>query len=127
MKNQRNLILALVLPLAGLATQAAQASGNPGHGNSVFAEQCAACHSAMPNKNKIGPSLFGVVGRKAGSGENFDYSDAMKNSGVQWNEEMLEAYLVAPQKVIPGVKMFYGGLADARSREDLTAYLMTLR
>jgi cytochrome c2 len=126
MNKQHNFLIAMLLPLAGLLSHGAQASGDASHGSTVFAEECAVCHSVQPGKNKIGPSLFSLAGRKAGDIQNFDYSPALKNSGVQWNEEMIEAYIAAPQKVIPGVKMGYGGLADARSREDLAAFLLTL-
>ena len=120
-----NLVLAALM-IGGLATQGAHAHGDPVHGNSVFAQQCSVCHSALPNKNKMGPSLFGVIGRKAGSIDNFSYSDAIKNSSLKWTEDVFEAYIAAPNKLIPGVKMYYDGLADAQSREDLAAYLATL-
>ena len=114
------LILAAVVVLAAaLPAQAADA----GHGAKVFRSQCAECHSTDEGRNKDGPSLFGVVGRHAGSVANFRYSDAMKNSKLVWTEEELDTYLTDPRKVVPGCKMIYRGLKDSGSRADLIAYL----
>jgi cytochrome c len=126
MSKRHSLFLALLFPLASLLSLSAQAKGDASHGSTVFAEECASCHSVHPGKNKVGPSLYGVAGRKAGELDNFAYSQALKNSGFQWTEETIEAFIAAPQKVIPGSKMPYGGLADAHSRDDLAAYLMSL-
>jgi cytochrome c len=126
MKNRRILLISMLFTMAGLMSNGAHASDDVNHGSSVFQEECAVCHSVHPGKNKMGPSLFGVVGRKAGSVEDYAYSDAIKNSGIKWTEEMIESFIAAPQKFIPGVGMTYGGLSDARSREDLAAYLNSL-
>lgn len=102
------------------------AESNPQHGSEVFTQQCAACHSFKQGKNKIGPSLFAVVGRQAGTVPDYTYSDAMKSSGKAWNPEVLDTYLANPQAAIPGVKMPYAGLADSSARADLIAFLSTL-
>ena len=85
--------------------------------------QCAACHSVEPGVNKVGPTLAGIFGRKAGTVEDFNYSDANKNSGIIWNEDTLRDYLPDPQKLVPGTKMAFPGLKDPEQVEDVIAYL----
>jgi cytochrome c len=92
-------------------------------GAKVFATECAECHSLREGKDKKGPSLFGVVGAKAAKREGFAYSDAMTTAGITWTPDAISSYVAAPKKVVPGGKMKYDGLADARQREDLLAYL----
>jgi cytochrome c len=94
-------------------------------GKKVFA-QCAACHSAS-GSNGVGPSLQGVVGRKSGTFPGFHYSRAMKGAAISWDDKMLNAYIAEPQKVVPGNIMPFSGVADAKQRADLIAYLSTLR
>lgn len=114
----------LAVPLVMLAPlgQAADAT----HGANVFDEECAECHSVQPEKNKKGPSLFAVVGRPAGSIPDYNYSDAMKASGITWNNDRLDQYLQAPRKTVPGGKMKFDGLPSAQSRSDLIAFLDSL-
>ncbi|OSJ32515.1 cytochrome c family protein [Bradyrhizobium japonicum] len=95
------------------------------HGKAVF-KACATCH-ATDHANRVGPGLGTVVGRTAGTVPGFHYSNAMKNSGVIWDAKTLDAYLEAPQKVVPGNSMPYGGLKDATDRTDLVAYLTALK
>jgi cytochrome c len=111
---------ALLAPSAASATDAKA-------GSDAFAVHCAECHSVKEGKNKKGPSLFAGFGRKAGALADFAYSDAMKASGISWNAEQLDAYLALPKKALPGGKMKYDGLPDAKARADLIAYLATLR
>ena len=84
---------------------------------------CQTCHSINVGENKIGPSLHGVVGRKAGSIADFQYSDANKKSGITWTPEKLFQYLEAPQRVVPGTKMTFVGFPDPQQRADVIAYL----
>jgi cytochrome c len=114
---------------AGLAFPAlpALAAGDAEAGKALFNAKCALCHSPEQGKNKIGPSLFGVVGRKAGSLPDYSYSDAMKNSGKTWDEATLDAYLSDPRGYIPGVKMIFPGLPDKTDRQNVIAYLATLK
>lgn len=102
----------------------ASLTGDAVHGKAVFA-QCAACHSIEAGKNMIGPSLAGVIGRKAGSIAGFAYSEANKGSGITWTKEKLFQYLEKPQRVVPGTKMTFPGLAAAQDRADVIAYLAT--
>jgi cytochrome c len=95
------------------------------HGKTVF-KACSACH-ATDLTNRLGPGLEGIVGRKAGTAPGFRYSNAIKNSGIVWDDKWLNAYLESPQKAVPGNKMPYAGLKDATDRADLIAYLVTLK
>jgi cytochrome c len=94
-------------------------------GKKVFVK-CAPCHSIGPGaKNKVGPEQNGLIGRKAGSVEGFNYSEAMKNSGITWDEASLDEYLADPKKKVPGNKMVFPGIKDELQRADLIAYLAT--
>lgn len=109
--------LSLVLPVA-------VAAGDVGHGADSYDSNCAECHSiAKTMKNKKGPSLFGVVGRTSATVAGFDYSPALKAAGFVWTPEKIDAYVTAPKKVLPDGKMKFEGLADAKERADLLAFL----
>jgi cytochrome c len=95
-------------------------------GKAVFRQTCGICHDAAPDRNRVGPSLFGVVGRKTGSVPGFRYSDANKNSHLSWDPVTLDRYLEDPRGVIPGTLMSFPGLKDAQKRHDVIAYLETL-
>ena len=97
---------------------------NAQRGQKLF-EECAACHSLKAGESGVGPSLNGVVGRKAGDNPDFRYSPAMKRSGITWNQSTLNEFIADPQKRVPDNRMPYSGLADAASRADLIAYLMS--
>lgn len=102
------------------------AASNVEAGKDVF-KKCAACHT--PNKggeNKVGPNLFGVIGRKLGSHAGFAYSDAVKNKGGDWTYETMAAYLHNPKDSIPGNKMAFAGVPDTQDLVDVIAYLRTL-
>ena len=96
-------------------------------GKAVFQTQCAMCHQIKPKALGIGPSLAGVVGRKAGTLPGFAYSPAMKKFAKPWTPALLDSYAAAPMKAIPGNRMPFAGLADAAKRADLVAYLATLK
>lgn len=118
-------LMAATLALAAGPTHAA---GDAKRGADVFAEECGDCHSAVAGKNKKGPSLNGVNGRKAGSVADFTgYSEAMKQSGITWSAEKIDTYITAPKKVVAGGKMKYDGLAEAGARADVIAYLLSLK
>lgn len=91
-------------------------------GKKVF-NKCKACHALTAGKNKIGPSLFGVIGRKAGTGKGFRYSKAMIASGLVWNDENLDKYLTKPKKFIPKNKMAFAGVKKKSDRDNVIAYL----
>ena len=102
----------------------ASLTGDAAKGEKVFA-QCKACHVAEAGKNRVGPSLWAVVGRTAGTVPGFNYSKANKESGVTWSEDVLFTYLEAPQKFMPGTRMAFGGLKNPQDRADVIAYLKT--
>lgn len=112
--------------VCAVATPLAHAAGDPAHGESVYQEECSDCHSVAQGKNKKGPSLFGIVGRKAASIADFKYSDAMRASGRTWTAEAINEYIQAPKKMVPGGRMKYDGLDDPAARDDVIAFLSTL-
>ncbi len=120
------LVSALFLILVDGAPRQAQAA-DPAAGEAVFQSECAICHSPKPDVNKIGPSLFEVVGRKTGSVPKYKYSVANKNSNITWTPEILGKFLESPDGVVPGTKMPYDGLKDPTKRADLIGYLETLK
>ena len=95
-------------------------------GKTAF-KKCALCHATEAGKNKIGPSLFGIVGRKAASVENFNYSEGMKKFDHTWDAETLDSYLADPRAIVPGTKMIFPGIKDEKERQDVIAYLETLK
>lgn len=103
-------------------TVLASFTGNASAGKAAFA-QCRTCHVMDAGVNKIGPTLNGIIGRKAGSVPGFAYSDANKNAGYAWSKEKLFQFLEKPQRVMPKTKMIYAGLSDAQKRADIIAYL----
>ena len=111
---------------SGQGTPAPTAAiGDVATGKLVF-RKCQACHSIEPGKKGLGPSLAGVVGKKAGSvGPIFTYSPAMKASGITWDVATLDAYLTDPQKAVPGNKMPFPGLKTESERKAVIAYLAT--
>ena len=122
----RFLRLAAILGLGtGLMTGAAFADGDSVKGEQVF-KKCAACHSATDKTNKVGPYLFGVVGRKVAIADGYTYSDGMKEyaaTGVVWDEATLNTYLEAPKTIVPKTKMGFAGIKEEVQRADLIAYL----
>jgi cytochrome c len=113
-----------VLVLAWAATPPAARAGDPAKGADVFKSECAECHSIKEGRNKKGPSLFGIVGRKSGSIADYSYSDALKNANWVWTEDKLHGYLSQPAKQAnPGTKMKYDGLTNAGDLDDLLSYL----
>jgi cytochrome c len=114
---------ATLVALAG----SAHAAGDAAKGKTVF-QRCAICHRVdKDGGNGLGPNLFGIVGRKAGSVAGFNYSAAMKNSGITWSADKLEAYIEHPAAVVPGNRMAFAGIGDAGQRADVVAYLATLK
>jgi cytochrome c len=106
--------------------QDAVAPGDAAHGAIVF-KQCLVCHTNEEGKNKIGPSLWAVVGRHSASIANYQYSTAMKAADKTWDDATLNVYLTKPQAMVPGTKMTFPGLAKDQDRADVIAYLNTLK
>lgn len=104
---------------------AAFAEGDPEKGEKVF-KKCKACHVVDSEKRKIGPSLKGVIGAKAGAKEGFKYSKAMMKAaeeGLIWDESNIDKYLASPKKFLPKNKMAFAGLKKEKQRADVIAYL----
>ena len=109
-------VLLLLMPRAS----ALGADGDPTRGEQIY-HRCQGCHSI--DANRVGPRHAGLFGRHAGSLDDYNYSDAMRASGVVWDETTLDQFLTAPRKFIPGTKMPFAGIPDAQERADLIAYL----
>jgi cytochrome c len=114
---------ALIVPLTLALSPAAAHAQDAAAGEKVFA-QCRACHQVGPNaKNAVGPVLNGVIGRKAGTVEGYNYSPGNKNSGLTWDEATFSEYISNPKAKVPGTKMIYAGLKDEQRIKDLIAFL----
>jgi cytochrome c len=110
-----------------LSAVSAQGAGDPARGKIVF-KQCSACHTAIANvRDSMGPGLFGIVGRKAGTKPGFAYSDAMKKSGIVWSEASLKTFVMKPMDTVPGSNMFFNGISNGAQADDLVAYLASLK
>jgi cytochrome c len=116
-------ILAVGVLAAGSVAAANSVAGDPIRGKALY-QGCAACHSI--DENDLGPRHRGVVGRPAGSISDYNYSPALKNSGLTWDEATLDRWLTNPSELVPGTKMFFK-IDDAQSRADVIAYLKDLK
>jgi cytochrome c2 len=112
--------------VAWLALTGAALAQDTAAGAKVFQTDCSICHTVQPDRNLIGPSLFGVVNRPSGHIPGFHYSDANKKSGLTWDVATLDRYLAAPRQMVPGTLMTFPGVKDPKQRTDLIAYLATL-
>lgn len=117
-------VLKTLPPLLLLAVLAAPVHAGAAPGADLFDENCADCHSlARPLKNKKGPGLLGIVGRKAAAVPDFGYSDALRAANLTWTPDRLDAYLQAPKQLVPGGKMKFDGLPKAEERRALIDFL----
>jgi cytochrome c len=135
MPSPARLLLALAL-LSGCGSKSNEEQANadaaaptaadtPAHPQSFSV--CLTCHTVQRGRNGIGPSLFGVVGRKAGSLPGYAYSTAMKAHAATWDEPALDRFLTAPIATVPGTKMTFAGMKDQKERAEVIAYLATLK
>ena len=117
-------LLPMIVAGGVLAAGAASADdGDPAAGKKVF-NQCMACHTVVKDKHNLGPSLYGVIGRKAGTANGFkNYSPAMQKADVVWSEKTLNKYLADPKAFVPGNRMIFLGLKKDEDRANLIAFL----
>lgn len=119
--------LALLLNLTVLGSYA-HADGDAEAGGKLFKRICGGCHNVGPSvRSSFGPQLNGILDRPAGSASDYQYSDAMKSSGIVWSRDKLVAYLEDPKAVVPGTRMIFWGLSDAEKIDNLLAYLHTFQ
>jgi len=112
-------LLAFILVVASAGTALAQEATD-----TAFRKWCLPCHDAGPDaKIKLGPPLNALDGRHAGTFAGFNYSDAVKNSGITWNEATFKEYIGNPMQKIPGTRMAFAGVRDTKEQDDLWAYL----
>ncbi len=95
-------------------------------GQVMFDRRCRSCHADDPGKRSYGPSLIGVIGRKAGSLTGYEYSDALKNSGLVWNEALLRAWITDNDGLMPGTRMRHVSITDNSEQDFLLAFLKEL-
>lgn len=114
--------------LALLSCSTAVAADTGGSDPQVaFNNACRTCHSMREGDHRLGPSLHGVVGRKAGSVEGYDFSSAMQSAGIDWTAENLDAFIANPDQVVHGNAMKpYGGIDDPKQRAEIVAYLKSI-
>jgi len=113
-------------PSAGPAEAIAEASTAAAGETPAAFLQCKTCHKVEPGQHSVGPSLAGVHGSKAGVAAGYNFSGAMKASGLTWDDASLDRYLENPMTTVPGSKMAYAGLKDPAKRAEMIAYLKTL-
>lgn len=118
----RPILVSLTLGLAAVSTAASAQTADVAKGKTLFA-RCAICHTVQPGVNRLGPSLAGIVGRKAATVAGFNYSPAMKASALVWTPRNLDLFFAKPQAVVKGNKMAYAGLPNPADRANLIAYL----
>ena len=122
MKLYKYFIFSFIISLFSINTSFAADAEN---GKKLFTK-CKACHNVDAPKNKVGPYLVGIVGRKAGTADGYTkYSKAIKDSGIVWDEANLDKWLTNPKGMYPGTKMIYPGLKKAEDRADVIEYLKT--
>jgi cytochrome c len=106
-----------------MASSGAALAQDAAAGENSF-KKCGPCHNIGEGaKNKVGPELNGLDGRKSGTAEGYSYSDANKNSGITWNEANFKEYIKDPKAKIPGTKMAFAGIKNPKEIDDLWAYL----
>jgi cytochrome c len=115
------LLASLLVPVS--LTVARAEDGDAAMGKRQFAP-CSACHTVEADgPNKVGPNLHGIIGRKAGSKADFQYSDAMKKAGFTWDAAKIDKYITKPQELVPGNKMAFIGIPKDEVRANIIAYL----
>ncbi|WP_437882816.1 c-type cytochrome [Pseudomonas sp. LRF_L74] len=121
---KRSALLALLFAVQGLAWAE---DGDPARGEALFQRWCSNCHTIGSGARAgFGPQLNGLIGRQAGSTE-YNYSPAMRNAGIVWDETTLPGYIADPSEVVPDTKMRFWGISDEQKIADLLSYFATQR
>jgi cytochrome c len=119
----KQLTLSTLIVIASAAASSAALAQDVAAGKASF-NKCLACHAIGEGaKNKVGPELNGLQGRKSGTAEGYSYSDANKNSGITWDEAAFKEYIRDPKAKIPGTKMVFAGIKNEQEAGDLWAFL----
>ena len=127
MHPTRSILAAAAFLAAPFAASPAHAQADLASGQKLFQQRCAVCHTLKSAEKKpTGPHLEALFGRKAAAVADFNYSTGMKGSGIVWDEKTLGDYLAAPAKLVPGTTMPVG-IPQAADREDVVAYLKSLK
>ena len=108
------------------AATVAEASPAAGQPPASFG-QCVSCHAVKAGVNGVGPTLFGIVGKKAASEPGYPYSDPLKAANLTWDEATLDKWLTGPMQMVPGTKMVFPGMPDPARRKEVIDYLKTLK
>jgi cytochrome c len=117
------LISSALIVIAGMAAASGALAQDAAAGKASF-NKCMACHAIGEGaKNKVGPELNGIDGRKSGTAEGYSYSDANKNSGITWNKDQFLDYIKDPKAKIPNTKMAFAGIKNEKEANDLWAFL----
>jgi cytochrome c len=121
----RSTMAGITIALAALVVPGGAASAQDVSAGETSFKKCMPCHDVGPDaKNKVGPELNGLNGRKAGSAPDYNYSDANKNSGITWNEAVFKEYIKDPRAKVPGTKMIFPGIKNEQEADNLWAYLV---
>ncbi|HXO68213.1 MAG TPA: cytochrome c-550 CycA [Bradyrhizobium sp.] len=119
----KRLTLSTLIVIASAAASSAALAQDVAAGKTSF-NKCLACHAVGEGaKNKVGPELNGLDGRKSGSAEGYSYSEANKNSGITWSKDQFLEYIKEPKAKIPGTKMVFAGIKNEQEAGDLWAFL----
>jgi cytochrome c len=124
----RNTLVGLLgLALTAALSLPALAAGDAAAGKTAFDATCALCHSVKKGETKIGPSLAGVYGEKAAAVPGYEFSESLKKLNVTWDDATLDKWLTNPRDMAPSTKMIFPGVPDEKQRQDIIAYVKTLK
>lgn len=111
-----------------LAFSVAAHAGDANAGRQVYLSRCQSCHTVdKGGSNRLGPALFGIMGKKAGTLPGYAYSRPLKTSNIVWTDDMLRRWMRQPNQTLPGTRMAFAGLSNPKQVEDLIAYMHTLK
>jgi cytochrome c len=131
LRKLKSMLLVSSIIMGVMFAGALSADGDAARGEELFGKYCSACHNthkgAKPDMYGVVLPLYGVVGKEAGKTPGFFYSKAMRDSGVVWDEGLLDKYLEDPKGTIPGIRMEFPGVPDAKERKDIIAHMKAVQ